>query len=148
MLRGSFYEKLLFKQNKINPSYTSHNLVSPLLNMNADRLTVKASPQVICGFARDLFLRNGCPSQKTCNIRFRALFGVTPKVCNRAWYLMRRDARLFLLFWALLFLKTHGLEHVNSVICGVDAKNFRKWSWKFVRYLANIDIVRCKNLLT
>ena len=120
--------------------------------MNANRITVDESSHVFRVFARDLFPRNRYSSQKTFNIRFRALFTIKPEVCIRAWYGMQnslqRDARPFHLLWAVLFRKTYGSEHVNSVIFGVDAKTFRKWSWTFVGYLSNIDIVRCKNTPT
>ena len=89
--------------------------------------------------------RNGCPSHAAAIVRFRALFGVTPTVCSRAWLLLRdrlpKDARPFHLLWALFFLKTYASEHVNNMFCSVDAKTLWKWSRKFVTYLADLDIV-------
>ena len=36
------------------------------------------------------------------------------------------------LLWALVLLKAYGTEQVNSVICSVDEKKFRKWRGEFV----------------
>ena len=85
------------------------------------------------------------------NRRFRANFGTTVRVCVMLWDRIGRKrppgARQEHLLWALLFLKTYGTEHVNSMICSVDEKTFRKWSWKFVILLAELRIVRFHILL-
>ena len=78
--------------------------------------------------------------------RFRSFFGVCPETCVILWKLLAsfvpRMAIPHHLLWALLFLKTYATEHVNATIAQVDEKTFRKWSWKFVVLLSELQIVR------
>ena len=80
------------------------------------------------------------------NRSFRSLFGVTPYVCSVLWDLLRTNmpqaSRPIHLLWALLFPKVYGSETTHRTIARVDAKTFRKWSWYFVRLLADLDLVR------
>ena len=46
------------------------------------------------------------------------------------------------LLWSLMFLKVYASEHINSMIAEVDEKTFRKWTWKFIRLLADLSAVR------
>lgn len=77
--------------------------------------------------------------------RFRALFGVTPAVASIVWNRLQghipRKASPIHLLWAFLFLKTYGSEHVNCALTKVDEKTFRKWSWIFVRKIADLRVV-------
>lgn len=82
---------------------------------------------------------------------FRALFGATPFVCALVWDILaalrsRRSSPVHLL-WSLLFLKVYGSEDVNSFFPGADEKTFRKLSWLFVKFIADIEVVRISCLL-
>ena len=105
-----------------------------------------ASPEVFLVFAQDIMPTNGCPSETALKGRFRALFGVSENVCSRVWFcllpVLPSQAIPFHFLWALMFLKTYASEHVNSTMSSVDAKTFRKWSWKFIKLLADILVVR------
>jgi len=76
--------------------------------------------------------------------RFRAIFGVSPLVCSIVWNKLDgsvcRRARPKHLLWALLFLKVYASEHNNRVLVNADEKSFRKWAWRFVKYVANLRI--------
>lgn len=54
---------------------------------------------------------------------------------------MPQTTRPIHLLWGLLFLKVYGSEKTHLTIARVDAKTFRKWSWYFVRLLADLDLV-------
>lgn len=83
--------------------------------------------------------------------RFRALFGVSPLVCQKIWELLE-SSRLpasnpVHLLWALMFLKVYASEHVHACLAGVDEKTLRKWQWKYVRLISSLAQVRDAYLL-
>jgi hypothetical protein len=41
--------------------------------------------------------------------------------------------------WALLLLRTYNREEVLATMAGVDEKTFRKWAWKLVEKLAQLQ---------
>jgi uncharacterized protein (DUF2336 family) len=43
------------------------------------------------------------------------------------------------LMWALLLLRTYNREEVLATMAGVDEKTFRKWAWKLVERLAQLQ---------
>lgn len=45
------------------------------------------------------------------------------------------------LLWCMLFLKNYHKEHVNASIAKVDEKTFRLWVWRFIKLLAQLDVV-------
>lgn len=77
--------------------------------------------------------------------RFISFFGVSPIVCEKAWFLLKNlrpaGAKPEHLLWALIFLKQYNTEHVNHSITRVDEKTFRKWIWIFIDLLAEMDVV-------
>lgn len=84
-------------------------------------------------------------SAKVDTRRFRAFFGVTPKICARVWLLLEPNcpsrAMPKHLLWALFFLKVYSNEHVSSVSASADEKTVRKWQWIFVKLMAGLRIV-------
>jgi hypothetical protein len=43
------------------------------------------------------------------------------------------------LLWGLLFLKVYGTEDVLSDVVGMKRNTFRKWAWKIVEVLDNME---------
>lgn len=77
--------------------------------------------------------------------RFKSLFGVTANVCSTIWEKIVQDipegGKPKHLLWALLFLKQYSDEHTRRSIVGADEKTIRKWTWKFVELLSNMNVV-------
>jgi hypothetical protein len=76
--------------------------------------------------------------------RFRANFGVGPVVCNFAWKLLRDNgqtngAEPKHLLYALKWLKIYGTEHVLAGDLRIDEKTLRKWVWRFVYALSDLE---------
>lgn len=78
--------------------------------------------------------------------RFRALFGVDPKICCEIWSRLPRrllnTADPTHLLWSLLFLKTYANEDVLCVITQSDHKTLRKWVWCIISEISSLAIVR------
>ncbi|KAJ3117946.1 hypothetical protein HK098_006075 [Nowakowskiella sp. JEL0407] len=82
---------------------------------------------------------------KTANKRFRALFGITPKICSLIWQSLvskPSGSKPEHLLYALLFLKLYDTEHAHHAITGSDEKTFRKWTWIFIELIADLDIIK------
>lgn len=96
--------------------------------------------------ARRIFGKAGSSGNVIESSRFRAVFGTTAGVCVTLWDAIGRqrptECRQEHLLWALMYLKAYATEQVNSVICSVDEKTFRKWCWEFVFHLSNLNLVR------
>ena len=77
--------------------------------------------------------------------RFRAMFGVSALVCsvirNRLLRKIPDGASPVRLLWALMFLKVYRSEATNWTISKADEKTFRKWSWRFVELISNLNVV-------
>lgn len=77
--------------------------------------------------------------------RFKSHFGVTPTVCSIIWGKIKYDlphgGEPKHLLWALLFLKQYSDENARRSILKSDEKTIRKWTWKFVEVLSNMDVV-------
>lgn len=77
--------------------------------------------------------------------RFRACFGVNPKICAILWDLIRpevpRTTHPNHLLWGLMFLKVYGTEPIHASIVGANEKTFRKWQWLIITALSNIKAV-------
>lgn len=77
--------------------------------------------------------------------RFKAFFGVTPKVCGIIWELLKNkkpdNSKPEHLLWALIFLRQYSSESTNKSLLKADEKTIRKWVWKFVELLSEMDIV-------
>ncbi len=80
------------------------------------------------------------------NRRFRALFGVSSKVCVQVWELLtNKILQLFLpkhFLRSRLFMKSYSNEAVLSAMTGVDKKTQRYYIWVFIKSLARLRIVR------
>lgn len=74
------------------------------------------------------------------NRRFRAIYGISARVCALIWDLIVREvpsnADPHHLLWGLMFLKIYGSEPVSAAIVRVDGKTMRKWHWIIVAALA------------
>lgn len=83
--------------------------------------------------------------------RFKSFFGVTPKVCSIIWNLIKnvapRGAQTKHLLWCLSFLKEYSTEHYRRSIFKADEKTMREWTWKFVKLLSDLNVVRTKFLV-
>ena len=79
--------------------------------------------------------------------RFKGHFGCSSRICKYLWRLMQMQETLppkatpFHLLWALLHMKTYDTEEVLCTKCGVVEKTFRKWSWRMMEALFDLDIV-------
>ncbi len=77
--------------------------------------------------------------------RFKSFFGVTPTVCCIAWNKIKmrapRIAQPKHLLWCLSFLKEYSSESYRRAIFKADEKTMREWTWRFVKLLANMDVV-------
>lgn len=83
-------------------------------------------------------------STVTSHRKFRSFYGVSPNVCAHLWRLIRikpDDSRPCHLLWSLLFLRCYNVEDMNASIVEVDPKTFRKWTWKLVNAIAELEIV-------
>lgn len=101
----------------------------------------------------DIFVKWGNKYSKSSNKRsasvalrrFKALFGVTPVVCSIIWEKIRasipKGGEPKHLLWALLFLKQYSDEHARRSTVGADEKTMRKWTWKFVELLSQMNVV-------
>jgi hypothetical protein len=83
--------------------------------------------------------------------QFASLFGCTPAVASALWNRIDKkkeeigvhcDFTPTKLLWTLCFLKIYTSETVLSVICGCTEKTLRKWVWKGIDILADLDLVR------
>ena len=80
--------------------------------------------------------------------RYAAAFGLSPYMTSVLWYRLAEAQQLdyvlppktlpIHLLWGLLFLKLYSTEHINSLICGVDEKTFRKWVWAVIHAIADL----------
>ena len=88
-------------------------------------------------------------SATTNSRRFRSVFGINPLICRHVWNLIACSpnaitvptARPKHLLWALLFLKQYNSTEFNAAITGADEKTHRKWTWLFVTFIAEINVV-------
>lgn len=82
------------------------------------------------------------------NRTFRSFFGCNSGVATFLWNRARRQRLLpgdFTpkhMLWTLAFIKLYETEAVLSGICGCDEKTFRKWVWKGIDVLFDLDLVR------
>ena len=86
------------------------------------------------------------PSEKDFNKMWRSFFGCSPEICVKIWALLKKHS--FLppmpkcrhLMWALLLLKTYAHDSASSALVGgCDLKTWRKYSWDYVSYIANLE---------
>jgi hypothetical protein len=79
------------------------------------------------------------------NRRYKSFYGVSTKVCLQIWDITSKNhpenTKLIHLLMALHFLKCYNTESVNAGIFHVDEKTFRKWTWIFVKLIAEAKIV-------
>lgn len=90
--------------------------------------------------------QNSNKSQKINLRRFRAFFGTTPQICSIIWNLLEDEiphgSSEKHLLWCLFFLKQYPVEHIRRTILKVDEKTIRKWTWTYIRLLANLKVVK------
>eukprot|EP00171_Calliarthron_tuberculosum_P022524 IDg22524t1 len=75
--------------------------------------------------------------------RFRSVFGVTSYACSLLWAILCPsvpNSSPVHLLWPLMFLKVYGTEHVHAVLAHADEKTFRKWSWFYIRQMAQLKL--------
>lgn len=73
------------------------------------------------------------------------IYGVPPYVCsilwNKMYYDLSYNSEPKHLLWALRFLKTYATEEVYANAESVTEKTFRKWCWKMVKIISNLNLV-------
>lgn len=86
----------------------------------------------------------GIQSQ-TSLLRFKALFGITPLLCQKLWEKISSSlyagSKPCHLLWALLKLRTYATDEVCTVITGACKKTYQKWTWIFIQKLSEIENV-------
>lgn len=93
-----------------------------------------------------------CGKKKMDSVRlnrmFRSVFGCSLIVVFQIWHLLLRHKLMpdkgtpIHLYWTLSFLKTYETENFYAAMYVVHENTFRKWVWKFIRAIGNIEIVR------
>lgn len=85
-------------------------------------------------------------SKATTLRRFKSFFGISPSVCSIIWELLKYelvpDSQPKHLLWCLCFLKQYNTEHLRRSIFKADEKTVRKWTWIFVKLLAELNVVQ------
>ena len=79
--------------------------------------------------------------------RFRANLGCSSRVCAYVWN--RSVAKGILppgflpthMLWTLVFLKLYCCETILATLCGCDEKTLRKWVWKGIDVLGELNLV-------
>jgi len=90
-------------------------------------------------------------SRKINRRRFRANLGCSSHVCTYVWNRIVAKGILpqgFLpthLLWTLVFLKLYCCETILASLCGCDEKTLRKWVWKGVELIGELNLVSLKS---
>jgi hypothetical protein len=72
--------------------------------------------------------------------KFLSFFGLTPMNCYRMWQLVGDDkCDPKHLLWALMFLRMYLQEDVICTIVGESKNTVRKWTWRLIEKIAEID---------
>ena len=83
--------------------------------------------------------------------QFASFFGCTPVVASALWNRIDKKKEEIdvppgfspsKLLWTLCFLKTYSSETVLSTLCNCTEKTLRKWVWKGIDILGDINLVR------
>lgn len=84
-------------------------------------------------------------SEDTVLRKYRAHFGITPKVTAILWGLIQENLRNFFqpkhLLWGLFFLKNYWTENTNVSLWKCDEKTYRKWTWHVIYIISDLPIV-------
>lgn len=82
--------------------------------------------------------------------RFSAHFGLDEDACAILWNKLYSvdpasmvDWKPYHLLDALFFLNVYSAEGVGACFAGCDEKTLRKWNWRVLDAIANLDCVRC-----
>jgi hypothetical protein len=85
--------------------------------------------------------------------RFHYHFGVSPLVCAIIYNRVKNSehkvvgSRPHHLLWTLCFLKTYVTEGVLATMLHSTEKTVRKWVWKWIDAIHELDVVRIGELL-
>eukprot|EP00171_Calliarthron_tuberculosum_P006568 IDg6568t1 len=143
LLLRVFHSPPALKEIKLNPESALCRL---LLVPWSARGTMVLSAEYFSWLAHASLKRAPGLNQCTAERRFRALYGVSPRVCATVWNLITSDlpphASPKHLLWGLLFLKLYASENVHARIVGADEKTFRLWQWKMVKLIAALNVCR------
>ena len=109
-----------------------------------------SKPDAVCVHAEKLICRGkltyGKMKSNSFLVSFNHCFGATPCVAVILWNmlidfsLIPEGARIFHLLWAMMFLKLYACEVDNAARAEVDAKTYRKWTWKMVKALGKLMV--------
>lgn len=81
------------------------------------------------------------------NRLYRSCFGVSLIVVYQIWKILEIQNRLphkghpTHLYWMLCFLKSYNTKNFYSALFHVHENTFRKWVWKFIHAVSDIEIV-------
>ena len=97
-------------------------------------------------------LSRGHGMRSESNLRsFYSFFGVSPLVCAIIWRklgpAMKERAKPWHFLWCLMFLNVYANEHAHGALAKTTEPTFRSWSWRFVKLIAEMDIV-CETIVT
>lgn len=118
----------------------------------ARRVTMKLSPLQIHRLANScIFHKKSRKRYSRMGLRqFASFFGCTPAVVSAVWNRIDKkkeeigvhpDFTPTKLLWTLCFLKIYASETVLCLICECTEKTLRKWVWKGIDILADLDLV-------
>jgi len=104
-------------------------------------------PHTFLDMGLEIMNRCNSGSEETKDRRFKALFGESVYVVATLWSLldpfndkMMNNAEPKNLLWSLMFLKLYGTEiNVCSLSGGCDDKTFRKWVWKMIFSISDLE---------
>lgn len=102
------------------------------------------------------------PTTKKHSRRFKATFGIPPRLVAQLWqdiaqsgylnHLGPRSLKPIHLLWALCFLKGYNAEETNAYRVSCDEKTFRKWAWFYSKCIADLESKyvspRCNYIIT
>ena len=107
-------------------------------------MNIRLSRQEVCRLAEQTVIHRSVRR----NRRFRSFFGCSSQVATALWNRARKKKLIPVDFspkhmlWTLAFIKLYESEAVLAAICRCDEKTFRKWVWKGVDVLGELDLVR------
>lgn len=106
-------------------------------------MNIRLTEQMLRTVAKQTVIHHGSAT----NRKFRSFFGCNSGVATYLWNRARRQKVLpgdFTpkhLLWTLAFIKLYDSEIVLSGLCRCDAKTFRKWVWKGIDVLFDLNLV-------
>ncbi len=74
-------------------------------------------------------------------VLFRSFFWTFPQVFTIVWNMLPSQHAIFISLMRTLLLKQFNIESLNAALVGAIKKTFRKWSFIYIRIIANLPVV-------